>query len=146
MPEDVLRAVQKADVAFAPQSRDPHVGLPHAQNDFTHHKEQSPPNNKYKNDGDRSRLPLVLGPSLKRLSRARGKQGRVLAGKEVFQHQLAVRLGAGDAAAGWLMLAEMSDARRDELTARERLGRLSDKEVSNAIASISLHRANGAQR
>ena len=146
MPDDVLRAVQKSDVAFAPQSRDPHVALPRAQNDFTNHKVKSPPNNKYKNSPDRSGLPLVLGNSLKRLSNARGKRGRLLVGKEVFQNQLAVRLGAGDAAAGWLMLAELSDARRDELTARERLGRLSDEEVANVIASISLRKAKGAQR
>jgi hypothetical protein len=143
MPEDVLRAVREAGVAFAPQLRDPHEGLPHAQNDFTNHKEQIPPTNIYKNDHHHPVLLHTLG---KGHSSSRERRPRALGGKEIIQHRLAVRLGVGDAEQGWLILGQLSEGRRDELTARERLGSLSDLEVSNAIASISLKHAKEVMR
>jgi hypothetical protein len=45
-----------------------------------------------------------------------------ISGSEVIQNQIALRLGPG----GWIILGELTDARRDELTAMQRQGRLDE--------------------
>jgi hypothetical protein len=141
MPDDVLRAVHKAGVAIAPHSRDPHEGLPHAQNDFTNHKEQSPPIDNFKNEHHHPVLPSVLGASPKPPSGTAARPGVRRPGKEVVQNQIAVRLGGGDVGKGWLILQKMPSGRLDELTTRQRLGLLSDIELSDAVAALGLRDA-----
>jgi hypothetical protein len=143
MPDDVLRAVQKSGVAFAPQSRDPHEGLPHAQNDFTNHKEQSPPTNIIKNDHHLPVLPPLLGAIPKRQSSNATRPIERRPGKEIVQNQIALRIGGGDPGKGWLMLQKMPAGRLDELTTRQRLGLLTDLELSDAIASLRLSERKG---
>jgi hypothetical protein len=53
--------------------------------------------------------------------------------QSVIQARVAVRLGNGDAARGWTTFGALSDARRDELTAQERNGRLSDTALAEAL-------------
>jgi hypothetical protein len=68
--------------------------------------------------------------------RERNKR-RLIEGPEVIQHRLARRLGSGDVAVGYEILLGLSDNRRDELTAMERNGRLSDTEISRALSAES---------
>jgi hypothetical protein len=62
---------------------------------------------------------------------------RLIEGPEVIQNRLARRLGSGDVAVGYEILLGLSDNRRDELTAMERNGRLSDTEISRALSAES---------
>jgi hypothetical protein len=68
--------------------------------------------------------------------RERNKR-RLIEAPEVIQHRLARRLGSGDVAVGYEILLGLSDNRRDELTAMERNGRLSDIEISRALSAES---------
>jgi hypothetical protein len=145
MPDDVLKAVKKAGVAIAPQPRDPNEGLPHAQNDFTNHKEQTlQKTNFIKAKHLPLRLPL-LGATQKRNSRGQNGEStrRPSLGQEVIQHRLALRLGGGDAERGWLILGALSNGRRDTLTATERSGSLSDEEVLAVLSSFDIASAKG---
>jgi hypothetical protein len=139
MPDDVRRAVQKAGVAILPQPPDPHEGLPQAQNDFTSHKEQT----LQKTDSIKESVLNVSLPSLgaeKRNSNGSSPRrlGRAVPGQEVVQHRLALRLGGGDVARGWLLLGSLSDRRLDALTAQERAGRLTDEEVLDVRNSTEI--------
>jgi hypothetical protein len=147
MPDDVLRAVQKAGVAILPQPRDPHEGLPHTQRDFTNHKEQTSQKTDSKN-ADLLPVPLPLLGAQKRNSSGSGvrRPGRRLLGQEVIQHRLALRLGGGDAERGWLILLALSNGRRDSLTAMERSGLLTEQEVLDARSSFELATAKGPSR
>jgi hypothetical protein len=136
MPDDVLRAIQKAGVAIAPRPYDPHTDLPHAQNDFTNHKVKSPQKTNIKKESHPSSLPLVLDQALKRHASGRPK-GQAI-GKEVIQQRLAARLGNGNVELGWLIMGGLSAARLDEMTALERLGRLTDLDVLNAASSVAI--------
>jgi hypothetical protein len=55
----------------------------------------------------------------------------------VIQARVAVRLGNGDAAQGWTAFGALSDAKRDELTAQERNGRLSDTALAGVLLNLS---------
>jgi hypothetical protein len=145
MPEDVLAAVQKAGVAIAPQPRGPHEGLPHAQNDFTNHKEQSSQKTESKNANHHPRLLPMLEAAQKSPSSDSPKPHRAgrLPGKEVLQNEIARRIGGGDVGQGWQILAKLPASRLDELTARQRRGLLTDLELSDALATLELSGARG---
>jgi hypothetical protein len=55
----------------------------------------------------------------------------------LFSNELPFVLGGGDAACGWLLFGSLTDARRDELTAMERRGTLSDVEIARIRANAS---------
>jgi DNA-binding MarR family transcriptional regulator len=57
----------------------------------------------------------------------------------IVQARVASRLGQGDMAEGWLLFGALSDSKRDELTAQERNGRLSDV----ALAQVRLNLRTG---
>jgi hypothetical protein len=57
----------------------------------------------------------------------------------IVQARVASRLGQGDKAKGWLLFGALSDSKRDELTAQERNGRLSDV----ALAQVRLNLRTG---
>jgi hypothetical protein len=73
-----------------------------------------------------------------------GKSGqpdkKPIEGQEVVQHRLAQRLGSGDVERGVLILLELSESRRDQLTAMERVGKLTDVEVASARAGVEARR------
>jgi hypothetical protein len=73
-----------------------------------------------------------------------GKTGQAgkkpIEGQEVVQHRLAQRLGRGDVERGVLILLELSESRRDQLTAMERVGKLTDVEVASARAAVEVPR------
>jgi hypothetical protein len=48
---------------------------------------------------------------------------------EVIQSRIVERLGQGDIALGWILFGELSDAKRDELTAQQRSGKLDQDSV-----------------
>jgi hypothetical protein len=140
MPNDVQRAVQKASVELAPQSRDPHQDQPRAENDFTNHKERTSKKTESINLSPSTSLIHTLrgnrkGPSIERGGRSAWRRPEP---PEVVQHRVAVRLGNGDAGTGWLLLGALSPSRRDQLTALERQGRLDEAEVADARATAVL--------
>lgn len=55
----------------------------------------------------------------------------------IVQARVASRLGRGNVAEGWTRFGALSDAKRDELTAQERNGRLSDAVVAGVLLSLS---------
>jgi Helix-turn-helix domain len=55
----------------------------------------------------------------------------------VVQARVASRLGKGNVAEGWTRFGALSDTKRDELTAQERNGRLSDAVVAEVLLSLS---------
>jgi hypothetical protein len=59
--------------------------------------------------------------------------------QSIVQARVACRLGQGDKAKGWLLFGALSDSKRDELTAQERNGRLSDV----ALAQVRLNLRTG---
>jgi hypothetical protein len=141
MPDDVVRAVQKAGVAIAPQRSDPHEDEPRAADDNTNHKEQKLQKTKYKNRSPHQLQLHQLGALLPKgwPTEGRGRRARKpQEGQEVVQHRVAVRLGHGDAARGWLIFGGLPDARRDTLTALERSGRLSEDEVLAVLDGLGL--------
>jgi hypothetical protein len=54
----------------------------------------------------------------------------------IVQARVASRLGQGDMAEGWLLFGALSDSKRDELTAQERNGRLSDAAVAQVLLNL----------
>ena len=66
-------------------------------------------------------------------------------GREVIEHRLARRLGSGDVAAGVLILLELPDNRRDELTAMERNGKLTDVEINRLLDRMAWPSATNAR-
>jgi hypothetical protein len=53
-----------------------------------------------------------------------------------IQARVAVRLGEGNAAKGWIRFGALSDSKRDQLTAQERNGRLSDAVLAEALLNL----------
>jgi hypothetical protein len=126
MPDDVLQAIQTANVAVAPHSHDPYKAAPPAENEQNRYKEQNLERTEFKKGAQAS------------FTRSGTPSGfRAHAGKrqEVVQHQVAVQLGRGDAEQGWLIFGSLSDSRRDALTALARSGRLTEAELSIARAT-----------
>jgi hypothetical protein len=148
MPQDVLDAARRSGMAIAPRARDPHEGLPHAQNEFTNHKVKSPSKTDSKNEHHHLPLLPTLAPTRKSPSTNGSKPvpPARLPGKEVIQHQIALLIGGGDAAKGWAILEKLPPSRLDELTARQRLGRLTELELSRAVAELELAEARGQSR
>ena len=140
MPEDVVRAVQRAGVAIAPHPRDAHEARPRAANDYTNHKKQTSKKTNIKNSNHHLDQRPELGTWLRTnpMVSRRPSFRRTSLRQEVVQHRVAVRLGLGDAAQGWLIFGALSDARRDSLTAMERTGHLNDDEVLAARDSIAV--------
>jgi len=138
VPEDVVRAVQRAGVAIAPHPRDAHKDRPRAANDYTNHKKQTSKNTKLKNSNHHldQRPELGTWPRTNTSVSRKPNLRRSSLRQEVVQHRVAVRLGLGDAAQGWLIFGALPDARRDTLTAMERSGHLNDDEVLAARDSI----------
>ena len=54
----------------------------------------------------------------------------------IVQARVASRLGQGDKAKGWLLFGALSDAKRDELTAQERNGRLSEAALAEVLFDL----------
>jgi hypothetical protein len=75
------------------------------------------------------------GPRLAKKGLGDERTGSRSEHQSVIQARVAGRLGQGDMAEGWLLFGALSDSRRDELTAQERNGRLSD----NALAQVLLN-------
>lgn len=140
MPDDVLRAIQQAGVAIAPQPCDRHADEPHTANDYTNHKEQTLKSTDLKNESLYHHQPLQLEAAPERTpkERSKGHPRRRTEGQEIVQNRVAVRLGRGDVAVGWLLLGALDSARRDTLTALERAGRLGEDELSAAQAGVVL--------
>jgi hypothetical protein len=144
MPEDLARAVKKAGIAIAPQSRDPHEGKPRAADEPANIKEQIRESTDSRNSNYHQHQHLLLGQAAKRrpTEEAKPKPRINREGPEVVQHRLALRLGRGDVAKGWLIFGALPNARRDALTAMERIGTLAEDELSAVRASVCL---SGAQ-
>lgn len=60
----------------------------------------------------------------------------------VIQAAIVSRLGKGDSQHGWLLFGWLSDVERDQLTARQRLGRLTDASINNLLLDIRRRRVN----
>jgi hypothetical protein len=58
--------------------------------------------------------------------------------QSVVQARVASRLGEGDVQKGWLMLGALSNAKRDELTAQERSGHLTDAALGEVVLNLKL--------
>jgi hypothetical protein len=70
---------------------------------------------------ERTKSRSINGHSLNR-----DGKGTIVEGAEAIQHRIAQLLGDGDVARGWLLLGQLSDADRDELTAQGRADKLND--------------------
>jgi len=56
--------------------------------------------------------------------------------QSIVQARVASRLGRGDKAKGWLLFGALSDSKRDELTAQERNGRLTDAALAQVVLNL----------
>ncbi|MGY4472840.1 helix-turn-helix domain-containing protein [Bradyrhizobium sp. USDA 3364] len=56
----------------------------------------------------------------------------------VVQARVAEKLGRGDRAAGWLAFGSLSDSARDQLSAQERAGTLTQERIASVLGSLSL--------
>lgn len=123
MPEDVAAAVKREGVVVLPHAEKPHTVEPHAANQQA-----------YKRKNLETRDFIKPLPNLPQFAGSNGqaiKSPRSIEGPEVIQHRLARRLGDGNVERGFLILGELPDCRRDELTAMERVGELTDAEVAS---------------
>jgi hypothetical protein len=142
MPDDVAAAVEREGVAILPHARHPHTDEPHtddprARNQHTNHKRENLQKTESKNS-----LPLPFPAQAARPqgqpSKGNERKGyQIIERQEVVEQRVAVRLGGGDAECGWLLFGSLPDARRDELTAMERRGTLSDVEIACIRANAS---------
>ena len=134
LPDDVAEAIETTGVAILPQFPNAHTPDAHTPQGTTIHKEQiletteptKPESRKATADSDSGST--VCGASNGQASRAARPEGQ-----EVVQHRLAERLGRGDTERGFLTLLELDPNRRDELTAMERAGRLSDDLIERLL-------------
>jgi hypothetical protein len=65
---------------------------------------------------------------------------KLIEGAEIIQRRVAQRLGEGNVEAGFLIFLELSDGRRDQLTAMERVGKLTDIELASARTAVGARR------
>jgi hypothetical protein len=141
MPEDIMKAVdvtknvglaivQELGVPFLPQR--PEACTPHAcTRDGTSYKIMS----LEKTESIKTPLP----PNSQQAAQPNGRpRKKLIEGQETVQHRLAKRIGLGDVKRGWEILILLPNNRRDELTASERAGRLTDDMIAVARASAEL--------
>ncbi len=146
MPDDVQRAIEKADIAIGPCSREPNEDGPSSQNDFTNHKEENLERTESINSSHSSALLPAVGEAPKGpASESKRGGNEPPARSEVIQQRVAYRLGNGDVGEGWLLLGELSPSSRDALTALERRGHLEEAELDRARARAELARASKAE-
>jgi hypothetical protein len=136
-PEAVKAEVSAQGVAFLPQAALPSTGEPSTGERST----AKPPPYKGITETKKSNLKtesseLQYGDAAL-IEAQQGQQDErkpktYRSGKrtETVQHELAQRLGDGNAFDGWLILGSLTDGERDQLTAQHRLGRLTDQSIS----------------
>jgi hypothetical protein len=76
------------------------------------------------------------GPRLAKKGLGNEKAGSKSEHASIIQARVASRLGQGDKATGWLVFGTLSDSKRDELTAQERNGRLSDAALAHVLLNL----------
>ena len=151
-PEAVKAEANAQGVAFLPQAALPSTGEPSTGERST---AKPPPYKRIKETnksnlqtessefqyGEAALFEAQQGHQDERTPKA-CRSGR-LSGKrtETVQHELAQRLGAGDAFAGWLILGGLTDGERDQLTAQHRLGRLTDQNISELRSKLATRAA-----
>jgi hypothetical protein len=139
-------AAQSASVAFLPQAGEPHAGEPSAANPPTYKRKKDRNDENLKTESpefqyaDASLVEMPQGRPTRQQA-ANGGHPKRAQDTAAIQHALAERLGVGDVVAGWLMLGELSDGERDQLTAKQRIGTLGDAALDRVRASIPLERA-----
>lgn len=140
MPTDVAQAVKKAGVAIVPHACEADTAQPQAADVDRTYKEQSLQKTDSRNSRHHQDQPLQLGGQPQKGPPIEGRSisRAVQRGQEVVQHRVAQRLGLGDAMQGWLLLGALSDRQRDQLTALERAGHLTDIELATARESAGL--------
>jgi hypothetical protein len=72
----------------------------------------------------------------------RGSAGKK-SGSEIFQNEIAHRLGFGDVAVGWQQLDKLSEEDRQHLTSLQGRGRLTDRDVENIRLRLNVRRPTG---
>jgi len=130
MPEDVAAAVKRDGVVVLPHPEKPHTVEPHTVEPHAANQQA------YKRKNLETRDSIKPLPNLPQFAGSNGqsiKSARSIEGQEVVQHRLARRLGDGNVERGFLILGELPDGRRDELTAMERVGKLTDAEVAGVL-------------
>lgn len=136
MPDDVAAAVAKTSVAILPQAGLPRTAEPHAAEPRAANKPRS---HKGKNlQTKESTKPLWVSPQQAASPKGLARRRPTIEGSEIVQHRLAKRLGYGDVENGWLLLSALPDSRRDELTASERAGKLTDDAIASVRAGVVL--------
>jgi hypothetical protein len=75
-----------------------------------------------------------LTPTLRQASSPAGRAiERSIEGQEIVQDRLAKRVGGGDAERGWSVLLSLPDNHLDQLTASERVGKLTDENIHRTL-------------
>ena len=74
-------------------------------------------------------------------ARARPSANATPVRPEMLQAEVALLLGEGDAALGWLMLSRLSESELDQITAQRRSGRLSEEGLARIRFKLLLERA-----
>src|SRR5262249_45975259 len=123
----------EAGVAFLPQCDLPHTVQPHTVQPCTANQHPYKRMKEENNDLRKSPLP----PDVQQAGRPNGRSKRKsIEGQELVQQRLAKRLGMGDVKKGWEILLSLPDNRRDQLTAAERVGTLTDESIHQALLQI----------
>jgi len=144
---DVAKAVKESGVAIlaqVPGASAPHASAPEGpthsykrKNLQTTESKKTPPTSPPERtetsqvaedelpfDAERAKSGSMNGHSLNRSANC------AIEGAETIQHRIAQLLGDGDVARGWLLLGQLSDTDRDQLTAQARANKLSDLTVT----------------
>lgn len=105
------------------------------------HAALSPPPNRiamrYEPTIEQSIEPPVQSSASSLGARAAGIQGNRT---EAIQHQLAIRLGNGDAQTGWTMLQALTGVEMSTLTKHQRQGTLTDDALASVRGNLKLNR------
>lgn len=126
--EYIVRDEPETGVAFLPQPENPEPVNPEPVNPAAY-KEQKTESNK------------PLSPNPYPAIRADRRPCNEHVGKSehpsVVQARVASRLGQGDNGKGWLLFGALSDSKRDQLTAQERNGRLSEAALTEVRLDLN---------
>jgi hypothetical protein len=151
-PEAVKVEANAQGVAFLPQAALPSTGEPSTGERST----AKPPPYKEIKETNKSNLQtessefqysdaaLVEAQHGQQDERKPPSQRRSGKRTETVQHELAQRMGAGDATAGWLFLGGLPDGDLDQLTAQQRNGRLTDQHIAELHLRFPMPGERGA--
>jgi hypothetical protein len=132
--EYVIRDEPEVGVASLPQPEEPAPAEPAPANQVAYiNKTES---TKTESTNPFPQTPCPSAPRLAKKGLGNERDGSRSEHPSIVQARVAGRLGQGDKAEGWLLFGALSDSKRDELTAQERNGRLSDAALTQVLLNL----------